>query len=141
MNAIEYELTKADRATLIADSDLVALFGAEPRVYETPPTGEGRVFPYITIEHQVVGVVNSDDDDCVELDEVYTTINSWTQTGNKEQGWAMNRIVKAALKGRPSLTGYSIRSVEALNSRCFGDPNPSQHHGIVEFRRLIETTS
>lgn len=119
-------------AKLKADAGVTALAGT--RVYDSPPVSP--TFPYVTIgPTQVL----PDKADCIDGTEVFQQIDVWSRTSGSPGAKRLGAAVVAALDDQDlTVAGYSAVVFELQDAQYLLDPDGLTHHGVVNFRALLQ---
>ena len=132
-------LQQAIDTTLRASSDLSAAMGGTVRLYSmSAPVG--APFPHVVIgEDQVL----DDSTECADSSEVYTTVHVWTRdqsevSESRTQAKRMAGVIRSALKGPMTVTGFDLVLQDFENARHLTDPDGLTAHAVVTHRFLLD---
>jgi hypothetical protein len=135
MSEVSLMLQAAVLAELLNNNDLMAL--VSNRVFDAVPAKP--TFPYITFR---CDQILEDGADCVEGSEVFYSIHVWSRP-ESYPGWpeACNiaGLVRDILdETELTVNGHRLVDMHFSQFRRLDDPDGITHHGVVEFRALID---
>ena len=137
-----FAIQAAIMAALSGSSDLAALIGTPPRVYDTVPVGPGGVigvatFPYVTIgDDHIVG----DSDEFHDASEAHVMVEAWSRGPGFPEVKRIAGVVRGVLSAPLDLTPNGHRAITAkFESLMFRrEPDGLTRRAIILFRVLTQ---
>ncbi|RZJ44957.1 MAG: DUF3168 domain-containing protein [Brevundimonas sp.] len=133
-------LQDAIEATLRASPALKTAMGQQKVRLYTMSAPNGAPFPYVVIgEDQII----DDSTECADSSEVVTTVHLWARldddvSASRKQAKAMAGVIRSALKGAMTVTGFDLVSQEFEDARHLTDPDGLTAHAVVSHRFLLD---
>lgn len=128
----DLELQGAIIAALKAAPDVVALVG--PRIYDTVP--DNPVFPYVS--YGPVDIL-ADDADCIETQDVFIQIDTWSRAVGFPEVKRLNDAVRAALHQNDlALPVNALVLLQHRQTRTLRDPDGLTSHGAISLEAFVE---
>lgn len=127
------DLQGAIVTALKADGDVAALVGA--RIYDRIPPAPD--FPYVSYGSDQV--LQDDPGDCGAGYEVFVTLDVWSRAVGQPQMKRIGGAIRSRLHDAElDLDGNRLVLLEHRGTRYLDDPDGLTHHGVLEFRALVD---
>ena len=123
------EVSKAIHALLSDNTNIQAVLGLPPRLYDNPP--EDPIFPYLTY-----GPMRSEDisADGAVINSHTLTLHIWSRYGGRAQVMEVLAAVTGALQnGELALQGVSLVRAQISYTDIFRAPDGQTLHGLIRF--------
>jgi hypothetical protein len=134
MSEVSLMLQAAVVAQLLNDGALMALISN--RVFDSVPPDP--TFPYITFR---CDQILEDGADCVEGSVVFYSIHVWSRSIGWPEACNIAGLIRDALdETELTVNGHRLVDMHFSQFRRLDDPDGKTHHGVVEFRALIDAT-
>ena len=133
MPSASWSLQQSVFATLVADTAITALLGAD-RIYDDVP--QGSPLPYLTLGQSTVRDWSTGTDDG---NEHLITLHVWSDAKGKKQASDIADAVRTALHDQPlTLVGHRLVNLRHEFSEARRDPDGATVHATVRFRAVTE---
>jgi hypothetical protein len=129
-----FALQQAIYATLAADTDLQALIGDPPRLYDFVPRESD--FPYV-----VLGDESESDWSTATEDgsEHQLTIHVWSRSTGHKEAKTIAEIIRAALNNAAlTVSGATLIDIRHLATDFARQPDGQTHRASLRFRAVTE---
>ncbi|HSZ73802.1 MAG TPA: DUF3168 domain-containing protein [Rhizomicrobium sp.] len=134
MSSASWALQQAIFAELAASSDLQALVGDPPRIFDAVP--REAAFPYVIVGDDQV----SDWSTATESgSEHLIAIHVWSRAGGRKEAKAIADVVRARLDGAAlTLTGQTLIDILYQGEETARETDGETFHAAIRFRAVIE---
>jgi hypothetical protein len=134
MTSSAWSLQAAMRGALETNSDLIALMGNPPRIYDRVP-GDAQL-PYVSFGDWKVDENDTDD---ARIDSHVVMIDVWSSYAGLKQAKAIAIVIEAALHGAAlTLTGYALVDLSFVASVFTQDQKEQISRATLRFRALTQ---
>ncbi len=136
-----FELQKAARTAILADTTLRALMGNPVPLYDEVP--ERAAMPYIVHDEPDTSEwdVSPTETDAGYGHEHSLMFHVWSAyEGRKEVADIMRALEVLFRDWAPSLTGHRVVNIRFQLSTVLRDPDGQARHGVIQFRVVTEET-
>lgn len=102
---------------------------------QVPPANEAAKFPFIQIGDDIVSTFPTDDSSNIEA---VVRLHVWSVARGSKQAKEILDLIRADLdRAEISVTGFSLISIDPIQSFVVLDPDGKTRHGVIEFRLII----